>query len=196
MGVNHANIHLARIFKKAGGPLPVVILQESLPERTALEYECALIAANGRTINGGPLANLTDGGDGISGFVFSEESIAKIKLARRNFRHSAETKAKMSLARKGKKFSKEHREKLAEINRLRARSVEGRLQRSNQQKLHFEKPGVREKASRATQSWHSQQTPEQKADRSRKISEATKAAMARPDVRERFMISISGKRSK
>jgi len=67
------NAHLAAIIKKAGGSLPIVVIRCGLTESEAFETEIALIKAIGRKANGGPLANLTDGGEGTSGAVMSPE---------------------------------------------------------------------------------------------------------------------------
>jgi hypothetical protein len=77
----------------------------------------------------GTLANMTDGGDGIIGYVPSKEHIEKIKKrmigrvqseseiqkrieSRKGYVHSEETKKKMSNSHKGKRVSKEHLKKL------------------------------------------------------------------------------------
>jgi hypothetical protein len=58
------NPHFAAILDQAGGDLPTVIIRSGLTKSEACEIEIALIKAIGREINGGPLVNLTDGGDG------------------------------------------------------------------------------------------------------------------------------------
>lgn len=70
------NPHLRSIFKNAGGDLPVVKIREGMTDAEALTTEIALIAAIGRKAHGGPLVNLTDGGDGASGVRRSAEFIA------------------------------------------------------------------------------------------------------------------------
>jgi hypothetical protein len=63
----HYNPYLRNIFNKAGGNLPAIIIRNGLTEVEAFEIEIALIAAIGRADKGlGPLANMTDGGDGSS----------------------------------------------------------------------------------------------------------------------------------
>jgi hypothetical protein len=49
-----------------------------------------------------PLTNLTDGGDGLSGYKRSPESVARSALATRGRLVSAETRRRMSEAKKGK----------------------------------------------------------------------------------------------
>lgn len=77
-GVNHDNVNFARVFAKSnrlGLSVPVVKVREHLTETEALETEIALIAAIGRKCHGGPLVNLTDGGEGASGLVFTDEQL-------------------------------------------------------------------------------------------------------------------------
>jgi len=62
------NPHFAAILKKAqkeGKELPRIKIREGLTDAEAFEIERALIKAIGRRKNGGPLTNMTDGGDGL-----------------------------------------------------------------------------------------------------------------------------------
>lgn len=72
------NPHLVHIIKNAGGTLKKEILESDLLERDAFEREIFHIARIGREKNGGPLVNLTDGGEGPSGMAVSEETRKKI----------------------------------------------------------------------------------------------------------------------
>ena len=66
----HRNPHMAAILAKAarlGMEVPRVKIRTGLLECDAFAIERAFIGAIGRKINGGPLVNLTDGGDGTSG---------------------------------------------------------------------------------------------------------------------------------
>lgn len=78
-GASHYNPRLGKIFERAGGQIPVILLHTGLDEKKAFDYERALIAAIGRGRNG-PLVNLTAGGEGVSGFKnpWSEEKRTKI----------------------------------------------------------------------------------------------------------------------
>jgi hypothetical protein len=74
------SIHWKNIVKKHG--YTIEILQDGLLEWAALELECQTIALYGRKDLGqGTLINLTDGGEGVSGFVASEELKKRIALA-------------------------------------------------------------------------------------------------------------------
>lgn len=106
------NPHLERIIRKAGGELPTVFPREGLTEAEAFETEVALIKAIGRKKNGGPLVNMTDGGEGVSGFVPSPEQIAKQISCHTGRKRSAETRARMSIAQRGRTYSPEAIEKM------------------------------------------------------------------------------------
>src|SRR5260221_12283744 len=70
------NKHFDNIIKqakKAGKELPKIKLRENLFESEAFDLEKIFIKAIGREIHGGPLVNLTDGGDGPAGQVISEK---------------------------------------------------------------------------------------------------------------------------
>lgn len=121
---HHRNRHLARIIAAAGGELPAVILHAGLDEPTAFAYERAFIQAIGRVANGGPLVNLTDGGEGPSGFKFPPETVAAIAAKNRGRKRSPEVCAAISAAKigqprpdlVGKPVSEETRRKLSEAN--------------------------------------------------------------------------------
>ena len=84
-------------------------------------YECGLIKAfNTKAPNG---YNLTDGGDGAQGFVFTDEQRQKISLGLMGRKMSEKSRAKLLERNKGNKFSvgtemsEEHRLKLIRINK-------------------------------------------------------------------------------
>ncbi len=68
-------------------------LKENLTNAEACLLEIAFIAAIGRKANGGPLVNLTDGGEGISGLKHTEETRAAMRKPK-----SASAKANNSKA--------------------------------------------------------------------------------------------------
>lgn len=117
---DNRNTHWRRIVAKHGFTAHKV--SGDLPEPCALSFERALIASIGRE----NLCNMTDGGDGVSGYRFSEEQRKRISEAgkaayteeRREAARqrrlgkppgnagvspSAETRAKISAATKGRK---------------------------------------------------------------------------------------------
>lgn len=134
-GFHSGNRHLMAIIQRARAEqveIPRVKVRENLTEAEAFEIEVALIAAIGRGENG-PLANMTDGGEGISGYSHSAAARAKISAAAvgnkrpLGLRRSAETRALLSAIAKsrppetrtafgnlkrGKPLSQEHKAKL------------------------------------------------------------------------------------
>lgn len=130
------------IIKKAqreGVGILVEIIADGLSEDIALDLEVELIQIYGRrNIGTGCLANLTDGGDGVSGYVMSKEhrqllsNLAKGRKwteeqrertikARIGMKRSEATKAKMSKSASGRIASDETRAKLSEIAKNRPR---------------------------------------------------------------------------
>jgi len=97
----------------------VIFLKKNLTEEEAFRHEIYIIAVLGRKDLGtGILRNLSNGGDGASGAVRSEETRKKIGDAHRGKKRPPlpkEQKEKISKSLKGrpkKPFSKEHLEKM------------------------------------------------------------------------------------
>jgi hypothetical protein len=157
------NPWLSRIIAAAGGDLPVVKVRENLTEAEAFETEVALIKALGRKKDGGPLVNLTDGGEGVSGLVFS-----------------AESRARFSEANKANWKDPEYRTRIAEARKAQWESPEARARLSEAAKAQWESPEARARMSEARKSvWRD---PEYKA----RMSEAAKIAVASPEARDRL----------
>jgi NUMOD3 motif len=123
------NPHFLRIVAQAksfGRELPKLKIRDGLTESAAFEIERAFIAAIGREAHGGPLVNLTDGGEGRSGAILSAESRAKIAAAHRGRKLSPEHRAAIGAGVKGKKKLDGHGAKIATINRQRVFAPETR----------------------------------------------------------------------
>ena len=97
------------------------VLLDGLTDPEAIEYEIALIYCLGRKDQGtGCLRNLTDGGDGISGYVHTEDAKRRIKQNNKKnaYPHlvgrpvSEETRRRIGEAQKGKVNSPEARAKI------------------------------------------------------------------------------------
>lgn len=91
----------------------IIIMESNLSEIGALALERRYIQWYGRKDLGtGILRNLSDGGEGTSGIIFSEEHREKIRLANLGKKHSQKHRENNSNAQKGKKLSDEHKKKI------------------------------------------------------------------------------------
>ena len=115
---NHThNKHLASIYKNAaaaGLKMGISFLHADLSSDEAFRLEANEIAKIGRLSNGGPLVNMSDGGDGSSGWKATPQTKARMSLAQKGNKHalglvrSDETRAKMSLAQSTRPRTKGH----------------------------------------------------------------------------------------
>jgi hypothetical protein len=128
-----------RIYCKKGRPCSkpkdksrIIFLKQNLTEEEAFKHEIYMIAVFGRIDLGtGILHNKTNGGDGISGAIMSDEQKRKMSEARKgeknpNFgkpgaflgkTHSEESKRKISEVQKGKTLSDEHKMRISEAKK-------------------------------------------------------------------------------
>ena len=105
----------------------IIYLKQNLTETEAFRHEIYMISVFGRKDLGtGILYNMTNGGDGSSGWVPSEEYRKKMSEAKKGKTHSEDSKKKMSVAQKGKTLSEEHRRKMSEANKDKTLSEEHR----------------------------------------------------------------------
>jgi len=117
----HNNRHLVRIISKAGGALPTIIIRSGLTNDEAINIEMAFIRAIGR-FPVGPLANMTDGGEGSVGFKHSDEAKEKVRVANTGRKHGPEFSAAISKLHKGRKWKPETLER---------RRISGKIAASN-----------------------------------------------------------------
>jgi len=116
-----------RLYKKGSrvfAPPPknrIIFLKQNLTEEEAFKHEVYMIAVFGRKDLGtGILLNRTDGGEGVSGALRSDETRKKISEANKN--QSKETRRKRSEAQKGKTLSEETKKKISNSNRGKLKS--------------------------------------------------------------------------
>jgi len=149
-----------RAWKKHNVPVPkdptkIQFIQENLTEEQALTLEQELIMFYGRKNNGtGILRNLTDGGEGISGFTHSEESKKKTSLTLTGKfagklnpmygkNHTEQVKQKQSQRMKGKTnsfYGKTHSEETKQ--KIGAARIGKSLPQETIEKLKIIKSGV------------------------------------------------------
>lgn len=144
--------HWERTVKKHG--VVVEIVESGLQEWYALELESNLISFYGRSDLGeGFLINKTDGLDGISGCVHSEESKQKMKDASKKRWSKQEEHDKFSKVlvgnkrNLGKRHSEETKEKCRQVNLGRKLSEEHVAKIIKKVKTYWGKPESKEKAS-------------------------------------------------
>ncbi len=150
------NNHWHNVVNKAGFKSEVIF--NNLDEELALLVEIEMIDKYRKL--GYKLVNLTDGGEGVSGYRHTEKTKKFLGELNKTRIVSEETKQKISLVWKGKNrkpFSEEHRKKLSEAAKKQKRSS---ISEETKRKISFANTGKK-------------RTEEQK----RKISEATKLAM-------------------
>jgi hypothetical protein len=136
-----------RAYKRNGKPCGVpkdksriIFLKQNLTEEKAFAHEKYMIAMFGRKDLGtGILHNRTDGGDGVSGLIVSDEIKRKLsicntgkklsqktreKMSQSQKNMSKETRLKIGLSRKGKTHTGETKKKISETKKGRKNSVE------------------------------------------------------------------------
>lgn len=102
---NNRNIHHKRIVAKVGAENVGITLFECASEDNAFEMEIIIIDVLRKS--GHRLCNMTNGGDGVRGYVMTDE-----------------TKRKLSKAHSGKPLSEDHIKKIAKSNTGQKRSEE------------------------------------------------------------------------
>ena len=111
----------------------VEILTDSISWETACKEEIRLIKHYGRKdLNEGNLVNLTDGGDGAKGIIFSDEHRRKLSEI-----NKGNTYAKGNQHKKINPRSKEHIEKLRKANIGKILSEETKQKIRESQILHY-----------------------------------------------------------
>jgi hypothetical protein len=108
-----------RAFRR-GSPKDItrVLVQLHPSEQDAFFAEIFFIAYYGRIDQGtGILRNRTNGGDGTSGAIYTEERRDKMRIAGFGRIHSEDTKRRIGLASIGRYFSDEARHKMSEGNK-------------------------------------------------------------------------------
>ena len=134
-------------------PLPrdrsrIIIMERGLTEIGALALERRYIRWWGRKdIGTGNLRNMTDGGDGTSGRIISEERRKDMSIVATGVKHTLETKQKISIAQQGKTHTHETRQRISDANKGRKPSPETRQRMSASQKLKVISPERKAKQS-------------------------------------------------
>ncbi len=147
-----------KIIAKTG--YSISFYAKDLSEEMAFQLEIEAVAfyrAKTKTF-----ANFTNGGEGMSGFIVTEETRAKLRA--RHFFHTDNAKRKMSESRRGEKatwygkhLSEEHKKKISEKRKGMSPSAETRMKtsislrgkkRTEEQKLQYSKSSSGSKNAR------------------------------------------------
>ena len=113
----------------------ILYLKQNLTEEEAFKHEIYMIDVFGRKDLGtGILHNRTDGGEGSSGCIPSEETKRKLSEANKGRILSEETKRKIGEASQGKTVSEETKRKMSDANKGHIVSEESRKKMSDAQK--------------------------------------------------------------
>jgi len=119
----------------------IIYLKQNLTEEEAFKHEIYMIAVFGRVDLGtGILHNRTNGGEGVSGHIKSEETKRKISESRRGkpgTPRSEETRIKMSEAHKGKTPSEETKRKISEVQKGKTLSEEHKRKMCKEFRITF-----------------------------------------------------------
>ena len=162
----------------------IIFLKQNLTEEEAFKHEIYMIAVFGRKDLGtGILRNRSDGGEGVSGLIHSEETKIKLSESHKGEKNhnygktfSEETRKKLSETHKGKfswNYGKTHSEetkaKMSEVKKGKTHSEESRRKMSEAKKNQSE-------------------------ESRRKMSEAHKANKTKPPSRKGVILSEETKR--
>ena len=126
---NSRNKHWKNVINKTS--YIVEIIEDGLSWEDACKREIEIIKYYGRKdLNEGTLVNMTDGGDGVFGFIMSSETKEKISIANSGKQKSEEHKQKAREAQIGKKrlpFSEKHKHNISQSVKGRPKSEEHKL---------------------------------------------------------------------
>ena len=172
----------SRVFAPPKDKSKIIYLKKNLTEEEAFKHEIYMIDVFGRIDLGtGILHNRTDGGDGVSGYIPSEETRKKISVATKGKNHpmygktlSDETKRKISEKTRGKKikpFTKEHRRKLSVASKNLSEETRKKLSDANRGKNN---PNYGKTASEETKRKMSEAHKNPSEEIRRKMSGASK----------------------
>ena len=147
----------------------ILILKQNLTEEESFRHEVYMIAVFGRKDLGtGILHNRTNGGDGVSGAVVSDETRRKMSEALKGKPRSKEIRRKISEAHKGKTHSEKSRRNMSESQKGKTFSEETKRKLSEAKKGKTHSEETKAKMSEA----HKGKTNSEESKR--KLSEANK----------------------
>lgn len=146
---NQHNKHLSNWILKilALGKRPLIELLEECEHSVWQEKEKFWISKYPNLIN------LTSGGDGCDGFIHSEATKEKLRIAKLGYKHSEEFKRNMSKRLKGVPLTEEHKAHIGNANRGRKASLETKKKLSEAHKGIFQSEESKRKRSETIKAW-------------------------------------------
>jgi len=188
--LGHKNNWIRSVLKQ-GGSIVSLVLESGLSWGESGQREIFRIA-HYKSV-GYDLTNMTDGGDGVIGFIHSVEARAKMSAANLGRVHSLEHRAKIRVAQLGNKRSPETRAKISAAGLGRVQSPEHRT-KIGAGHLGI-KPSLEARAKMSAAGLGKPKSPEHRA----KIGAAHKGRVLSPEhrakisatLRNRYRISTS-----
>ena len=143
------NVHLSNWILKllSEGKKPIIELIEECEHSVWQEREKYWISQYPNLIN------LTAGGDGCDGFIHSEATKEKLRLAKLGYKHSEEFKRNMSKRLKGISLTEEHKAHIGNANRGRKASLETKKKLSEAHKGILQSEESKRKRSETIKAW-------------------------------------------
>ena len=177
-----------RTIKKPTDSNRIEIIKDQLTEQDAFDLEVELVALYGRKNNGtGVLRNLTDGGEGASGRIDSDETIQKRVKKSTGKKRTTAQRLRMSEAQIGRPPRQYTDEQKAEISKKISAVHKGKPKsEEHKKKLSYFFTG----RSNGTR------TEETKAKMRKPKSEETKAKMRKPKSPEHIAAILAAKAKK
>lgn len=190
---NHKCHKIQSILKEGFACYFYTKIIRDVTEKEAINKEVELIKCIGRNdLYLGPLTNLTDGGDGIVGNIYSKEARERISKAKKGKKKSKETKRKMSESFKLRPpVSVETRIKMGISQRKRkgtfTDSTRKKISEANKNRTHSEE--TRKKISKANKG-------RKKSDEhKKKLGNARRGQKLSTEWKDKIRVSTSGEKN-
>jgi len=197
----HPFVQRLQLMKK-NGITPDIEIINCCDEEFALLLEEEMIDKYGRRDLGkGTLLNLTDGGEGPSGYTYTDEAKQKMSQKRKGKKrkpHTDETKLKISQSQKGKKrnpCTNETKAKISQSNKGKSFSDEHKKKLSDAKKgkpaHNKSKPRSEETKLKISQALKGKNTRPKSAETKKKMSEAWKERRAKTKKSHELTIEVN-----
>lgn len=184
-----------------GGSKPVIKMLERVSNEEWVSAECKWIKA--MWDYGCPLTNLTKGGDGVVGYIPTQETRDRISKANLGRVFSQETRKKISEALKGKKHTQEAKNKMSKAKKGRPLPPDQAAVFSEFRKNRYKDPEEVKKTSEAMkESWRRRQErgpvriSPMKEEHKNKIGEAIRRGWESEEIRSKRMAGLARKEVK